>query len=121
MYLHQTPDGLEFGSGLGQWEDEFDGKDYIIELFVAGARYYTYLTAYGCTKKGKALVKQKGITLDRANNKVVNFHNMKTMVLNTRISYELDSEGQQEWLDEMKDRCLRHRTGIQKKTSIQMG
>ena len=29
---------------------------------------------------------------------------MKTMVLNTNIFYELDSEGQQEWLYEMKDR-----------------
>ena len=28
-YLHEAPAGLEFGSGLGQWEDEFDGKDYI--------------------------------------------------------------------------------------------
>eukprot|EP00969_Alexandrium_andersonii_P374259 15485796-Alexandrium_andersonii.AAC.1 len=26
--IHKPPDGLEFGSGLGQWEDEFDGKVY---------------------------------------------------------------------------------------------
>ena len=74
-------------------------------MVVAGAKSYTYQTAYGCTDKGKVLVKQKGITLDRANDKVDNFHNMKTMVLNTKIVYELDSEGQQEWVDEMKDRC----------------
>ena len=49
-YVHQTPDGLEFRSGLGQWEDEFDGKGYITELVVAGAKPYTYQTAYGCTK-----------------------------------------------------------------------
>ena len=103
-YLHQTPYCLEFGSGLGQWEDEFDGKDYMTELVVAGATYYTYQTAYGCTQKCKVLVKQKGITLDRANDKVVNFHNVKTMVLNTNVFYELNYEGQQEWLDEMKYR-----------------
>ena len=61
------------------------------------------------------MVKQKSITLDRANDKVFSFHNMKTMVLNTTVFYELDSEGQQEWLDEMHDRCLRHRTGIQQR------
>ncbi len=71
-YIHKAPDGLEFGKGLGQWEDEFDGKDYIIELVIAGAKSYSFKTAYGCTKKGKVVVKQKGITLDRANDNVVN-------------------------------------------------
>ena len=76
-YVHQAPDGLEFGSGLGQWEDEFDGKDYIEELVIGGAKSYSYKTAFGCTKKGKVAVKQKGITLDRANDKVINFETMK--------------------------------------------
>ena len=49
-YLHQTTYDLEFGPGLGQWENEFDGKDYITELVVAGAKSYAYQTAYGCTK-----------------------------------------------------------------------
>ena len=102
-YLHEAPNGLEFGSGLGQWEDEFDGKDYIEELVVGGAKSYAYQTAYGCTKKGKVLVKQKGITLDRANDKVVNFDTMKNMVLNTKAFYELDDEGKKEWLDEMNE------------------
>jgi G:T-mismatch repair DNA endonuclease (very short patch repair protein) len=80
-YIHKAPDGLEFGKGLGQWEDEFDGKDYIIELVIAGAKSYSFKTAYGCTKKGKVVVKQKGITLDRANDNVVNFDTMRNMVL----------------------------------------
>ena len=102
-YIHKTPDGLEFGSGLGQWEDEFDGKDYIEELIVGGAKSYSYKTAFGCTKKGKVAVKQKGITLDRANDKVVNFDTMKSMVLNTKYFYDLDDECKQEWLDEIKE------------------
>ena len=73
-------------------------------------------------KKGKVLVKQKVITLDMANDKVVNFHNLKTMVLNTNIVYELDSEGQQEWLDEMNDRGVcAIELESKKKTSIQIG
>ena len=70
-YLHETRAGLEFGSGLGQWEDDFDGKDCIEELAVGGAKSYSYQTAYGCTKKGKVMVKETNITLDRANTKVV--------------------------------------------------
>ena len=84
LYLHDAPAGLDFGSGLGQWEDEFDGKDYIEELVVGGAKSYSYQTDYGCTKKGKVMVKQKGITLDRANDQVVNFETMKNMVLNNK-------------------------------------
>jgi hypothetical protein len=40
---HKAPN-LEFGKGLGQWEDEFDGKDYIEELVVGGAKSYSYKT-----------------------------------------------------------------------------
>ena len=68
--------------GLGQWEDEFDGKDYIEEFVIGGAKSYSYKTKYGCTKKGKVQVKQKGITLDMANDEVVNFDTMRDMVLN---------------------------------------
>ena len=102
--MHQAPDGLEFGSGLGQWEYEFDGKDYIEELVIGGAKSYSYKTAFGCTKKGKVAVKQKGITLDRANDKVVNFETMKRMVPNTKTFYDYDDEGRQAWMNEMKER-----------------
>ena len=50
---------------------------------MGGAKSYSYKTKYGCTKKGKVQVKQKGITLDMANDEVVNFDTMRDMVLNT--------------------------------------
>ena len=49
---------LEFGRGLGQWEDEFNGKDHIAELVVGGAKSYN-----NKTNARKIVVKQKGITL----------------------------------------------------------
>jgi hypothetical protein len=100
-YIHKAPDGLEFGKGLGQWEDEFDGKDYIVELVVGGAKSYSYKT-----KNGKVVVKQKGITLDKANDKVVNFEAMKRMVLNTKMFDDCDDEGKQAWMDDMKERSI---------------
>ena len=54
------PDDFEFGDGLGQWEDEFDGKDYIEKFVIGGAKSYPHKTKYGCTKKGKVRVKQQG-------------------------------------------------------------
>ena len=62
---------------LGQWENELDGKDHITELVIGGAKSYGYKTG-----KGKVVSKQKGITLDKANNNVVHFDSMKGMILN---------------------------------------
>ena len=78
----QTPEqheatNLEFGKGLGQWEDEFNGNDHIVELVVGGAKSNNYKT-----NKGKLVVKQKGITLDMADDEVVNFDTMRDMFLN---------------------------------------
>ena len=78
----QTPEqheatNLEFGKGLGQWEDEFNGNDHIVELVVGGAKSNSYKT-----NKGKLVVKQKGITLDMADDEVVNFDTMRDMFLN---------------------------------------
>jgi len=70
------PDNIRFGYGLGEWEDEFKGG-WIKELVVGGAKSYSYMT-----NSGKICIKQKGITLDRANESVVNFDAMKEMVLN---------------------------------------
>ena len=77
--VHEAPRGLEFGKGLGQWEDEFDGKDHITELVVGGAKSYAYKTA-----NGKVVIKQKGVTLDKANDDVVHFDSMKDMILNNK-------------------------------------
>ena len=106
-YLHAAPAGLDFGSGLGQWEDEFDGKDYIEELVVGGAKSYSYKTAYGCIKKGKVMVKQKGITLDRANDQVVNFETMKDMVLNNQVLKSMERH-QFKWDNQTKDIVTKH-------------
>ncbi len=69
--ISKKPDDLEFGIGLGMWEDELK-DDYIEELVVGGAKSYDYKT-----NKGKIVIKQKGITLDRANNEIFNFDTMK--------------------------------------------
>jgi hypothetical protein len=71
------PEHIEIGYGLGQWEDEFKGKDHIVELVVGGAKSYSYKTA-----GGKTVLKQKGVTLDRANDTVIDFDKMVDMVLN---------------------------------------
>ena len=42
--------------------------EWIVELVVGGAKSYAYRT-----HKGKIVVKQKGITLDKANETRVNF------------------------------------------------
>ena len=76
-----VPNGIRFAKhnkgGLGDWENEMVEGDWIEELVVGGAKSYTYRT-----HKGKIIVKQKGITLDRSNETRVNFETMKNMVLN---------------------------------------
>ena len=109
---HKSPEKhkattLEFGSGLGQWEDEFGGKDYIAELVVGGAKSYSYKTKYGCTKKGKVQVKQKGITLDMANDEVVNFDTMRDMVLNDS-TIKSKERFQFKWDTKTKDIITQH-------------
>ena len=91
------PDNFEFGGGLGQWEDEFGGKDYIEELVIGGGKSYAYKTKYGCTKKGKIQVKQKGITLDMSNDEVVNFDTMRDTVLNTTEKGPVDPKKNKEF------------------------
>ena len=103
QYNCQLPNGIEFGKGLGQLEDEFDGKDYIEELVVGGAKSYSYKTKYGCTKKGKIQVTQKGITLDMANDEVINFDTMKDMVMNTTQSIESKKRFQFKWNTKTKE------------------
>ena len=94
---HQAPKHLEFGKGLGQWEDEFDGKDHIVEIVCGGAKSYTYKTA-----KGETVVKQKGITLDRANEKKVNFETLRDMVLN-HTPIQSEKRFQFKWETETKN------------------
>ena len=37
--------GIEFGCGLGQWEDEFKHGEYITEIGIGGAKSYAYRTS----------------------------------------------------------------------------
>ena len=96
------PDGLEVGCALGQWEDEIKGKDHIIELVIGGAKSYAYKT-----HNGKEVVKQKGITLDRGNDRLINFETMRDMVLNTKILTS-NPRFQFRWDNKTKDVITKH-------------
>ncbi len=75
--INKLPDDIQLGKGLGQWEDEFDGKGHIVEMVIGGAKSYAYITA-----SGKVVIKQKGVTLDKANDSVLTFNALVDMVLN---------------------------------------
>ena len=78
------PNNIRFGDALGEWENEFSNDEWINEIIVAGAKSYSYMT-----NKGKTVIKQKGITLDRANSNVFTFDNIRKIVLENKI---LESE-----------------------------
>ena len=63
---------------LGQWECDLKDDEYITEFVCGGAKSYAYKTS-----KGKINIRQKGITLDVANNKIITFDTFKKMVLNS--------------------------------------
>jgi len=71
------PKSIRFGKGLGEWEDEMKEGEWIAEIVLGGAKSYSYRT-----NKGKVITKQKGLTLDVENSKLVNFDTLKHLVLN---------------------------------------
>jgi hypothetical protein len=71
------PENVKFGKGLGEWEDEMAAGEFIIEFVFGGAKSYSYKT-----NTGKSVIKQKGITMDAANSKIITFETMRDMVLN---------------------------------------
>ena len=77
---------MRFGDALGEWENEFSEDEWIIEIVVGGAKSYSYVT-----NKGKIVIKQKGITLDRCNSNIFTFENVKNIVLN---NLPLDDQGE---------------------------
>jgi hypothetical protein len=91
-----NPETIKFGNGLGEWEDEFKGG-WINELVIGGAKSYAYVT-----NTGKTVIKQKGITLDRANSSVVTFDSIKDMFLNN-TTIETEKRFQFRWNNETKD------------------
>ena len=91
------PDNVRFGDALGEWEDEFKQGEWIEEVVVGGAKSYSYRT-----NKGKIVIKQKGITLDKANSNVFTFENVKNVVLkNNKI--ESEKRFQYTWDGKSKD------------------
>ena len=70
------PSNIRFGDALGEWENEFSKDEWITEIVVGGAKSYSYKT-----NKGKVVIKQKGITLDRANSNVFTFDSVRKMGL----------------------------------------
>ena len=75
------PANLTFGNCLGAWENEMSGNCYINEIVVAGAKSYSYIKYDPDKKKEEIIIKQKGITLDRANTNKFTFESIKDMVL----------------------------------------
>ena len=67
---------IKFGSGLGQWNDEFKGS-YATEMVCAVAKSYAVKMANGSIKMA-----QKGITIDCNNSEIFTFEKMKNMVIN---------------------------------------
>ena len=91
------PHNIRFGDALGEWENEFGNDEWIDEIVVGGAKSYSYKT-----NKGKIVVKQKGITLDKANSKIFTFEMVRDIVLND-IKVESEKRFQFGWNNKSKD------------------
>ena len=76
---NDLPKSVKFGKGLGEWEDENKEGEFINEFVCGGAKSYSYTT-----NLGKEVIKQKGITMDAANSKLISFSSMRDMVLNNK-------------------------------------
>ncbi len=98
--ISKKSDDLKVGIGLGMWEDELK-DDYIEELVVGGAKSYAYKTY-----KGKIAIKQKGITLDGANDEIFNFDTMGNVVLNDK-TLKSKERHQFKWDTSTKDRITK--------------
>ena len=102
---------IEFGSGLGQWENEFkkDQSEYITEICVLGAKSYAYKTS-----KGKTIVKQKGVTLDIDNKDRINFDECVHVVLGEKAFMESAERFTFKWDEKTKHVVTKY---IQRKKS----
>ena len=88
------PDNIKFGDALGEWENEFGEGEWINEIVVGGAKSYSYTT-----NKGKVVIKQKGITLDRANSNIFSFEHVRNITLNN-LKLESAKRYQFQWTKE---------------------
>ena len=86
--------GIEFGCGLGQWEDEFKHGEYITEIGVGGAKSYAYRTS-----KNAIVILNKGIKINKANDDFVDFDKfiqmvkgeVKTLTTASRFTFKWDT------------------------------
>jgi hypothetical protein len=111
------PENVKFGKGLGEWEDEMTAGEFIIEFVFWGAKSYSYKT-----NTGKTVIKQKGITMDVANSKIITFETMRDMVLNN-TSIKSEERYTFRWDAQSKDvitKCLSRsvRSTVKSKRSI---
>jgi hypothetical protein len=60
------PSNILFGDCLGAWENEMSGNWYIKEIVIGGAKSYSYIKYNPDTGEEKVVIRQKGVTLDRA-------------------------------------------------------
>ncbi len=70
-------ENLKIGSFFGELTSELDDDDYIVEFVSGGPKNYGYIT-----KKGKAVVKVKGFTLNCTNAEAFTFEKIKAVILN---------------------------------------
>ena len=96
------PDNIRFGDALGEWESEMKGNNYIKEICVGGAKSYSYIEYNPDKNTDKVVIKQKGITLDRANSTKFTFDTVRDMVLNNTI-IESEKRFQFVWNQSTKD------------------
>jgi hypothetical protein len=74
------PPTVSFGNGLSQWSNELAPGEHIEEIVIGGAKSYSYRC-----NTGRIVMRQKGITQDEANSKLINFEKMRDMVLNLGV------------------------------------
>jgi hypothetical protein len=91
------PKSVRFGKALSNWENELDDGEWIDEIVCGGAKSYAYKT-----NKGKMVIKQKGITMDVANSKILTFETLKELTLNDR-SIDTAKRYQFSWDGKTKD------------------
>ena len=81
---------------------DFKDNNYIKEICVGGAKSYSYIEYNPDKNVDKVVIKQKGITLDRANSTKFTFDTVRDMVLNNTI-IESEKRFQFVWNQSTKD------------------
>ena len=80
-----TESSIPTGNYLGEFTNVLDDGDHITEFVAAGPKNYAYNTF-----KGKQCCKVRGFTLNERGQKIINFINMKNLVLSEILQPEDD-------------------------------